>query len=81
MLFLGNDIARRIFGDTEPVGETVIVDGLPFTVVGVMQEKFQDSSNNGPDEDRAIIPASTFKTIYGRRTVNHLLVRPRSTGS
>jgi putative ABC transport system permease protein len=78
VLFLGNDIARRIFGDTEPVGETVIVDGLPFTVVGVMQEKFQDSSNNGPDEDRAIIPASTFKTIYGRRTVNHLIVRPRS---
>jgi putative ABC transport system permease protein len=58
--------------------QTVMLDGLPFTVVGVMQEKFQDSSNNGPDEDRAVIPASTFKTIYGRRTVNHLIVRPRS---
>jgi putative ABC transport system permease protein len=78
VLFLGNDIARRIFDDVEPVGQTVMLDGLPFTVVGVMQEKFQDSSNNGPDEDRAVIPASTFKTIYGRRTVNHLIVRPRS---
>ncbi len=78
VLFLGNAIAERLFGDRDPVGQTVTLDGLPFTVIGVMQKKFQDSSNNGPDEDRAIIPASTFRTIYGHRSVNHLLVRPQS---
>jgi putative ABC transport system permease protein len=77
--FLGNAIARRLFGDEDPVGKTLLLDGLPFTVVGVMQKKFQDSSNNGPDEDRAIIPASTLKATYGPRFVNHLLVRPRDT--
>ncbi len=77
VLFLGNGIAEQIFGDTEPVGETVMLDGLPFTVIGVMKKKFQDSSNNGPDEDRAIIPASTLATIYGHTRVNHLVVRPR----
>ncbi len=77
VLFLGNAIAEQLFGEVDPVGQTVSLDRLPFTVVGVMQEKFQDSSNNGPDEDRAIIPASTFKTIYGRRYVSHLIVRPR----
>ncbi len=77
VLFLGNAIAERLFGDFDPVGRTVMLDGLPFTVVGVMEEKFQDSSNNGPDEDRAIIPASTFQAIYGNRYVSHLLVRPR----
>lgn len=77
VLFLGNAIAERLFGEEDPVGRTVMVDGLPFTVVGVMLKKFQDSSNNGPDEDRAIIPASTLRAIYGPRFVNHLLVRPR----
>jgi putative ABC transport system permease protein len=33
--------------------------------------------NNGPDADRVIIPASTFRTLYGHRNVNSLLVRPR----
>jgi putative ABC transport system permease protein len=33
--------------------------------------------NNGPDSRRAIIPASTFKSIYGYRYVSHLLLRPR----
>jgi putative ABC transport system permease protein len=78
VLFLGNEIAERLFGEVDPVGRTVELDGYPFTVVGVMQEKFQDSSNNGPDANRAIIPASTFQTIYGHRFVGHLIVRPRS---
>jgi putative ABC transport system permease protein len=78
VLFLGDAIAEQIFGDSDPVGQTVMLDGLPFTVIGVMLPKFQDSSNNGPDEDRAVIPASTLRTIYGHRYVNHLLVRPRS---
>jgi putative ABC transport system permease protein len=77
VIFLGDAIAGRLFDDTDPVGQTLLVDGLPFTVIGIMQKKFQDSSNNGPDEDRAIIPASTFKATYGQRYVGHLLIRPR----
>ena len=78
VLFLGDGIAARLFGDTPPVGQTVLLDGLTFRVIGVMESKFQDSSNNGPDEDRAVIPASTFRSIYGNEFVNHLLVRPRN---
>jgi putative ABC transport system permease protein len=78
VLFLGNKIAERLFGSENPVGKTVMLDGLPFVVVGVMHKKFQDSSNNGPDEDRAIIPASTFKAIYGPQYVDQMIVRPRS---
>ena len=77
VLFLGNKIAERLFPDGDPVGQTVVLDGLPFVVIGVMATKFQDSSNNGPDEDRAIIPASTFRSIYGPRFVSHLLIHPR----
>ncbi|MDE0649952.1 MAG: ABC transporter permease [Gammaproteobacteria bacterium] len=78
VLFLGDEIAARLFGDTPPVGQTVLLDGLSFRVIGVMESKFQDSSNNGPDENRAIIPASTFQSIYGTEFVSHLLVRPRT---
>lgn len=78
VLFLGDDIAARLFGEVPPVGQTVLLDGLSFRVIGVMESKFQDSSNNGPDENRAVIPASTFRSIYGNEFVNHLLVRPRN---
>ncbi len=78
VLFLGDEIAGRLFADEDPVGKTVRLDGLPFTVVGVMEPKFQSGMSNGPDADRAIIPASTHRAVYGREYVNHLIVRPRS---
>lgn len=76
VVFLGNEIAKRLFPGEDAVGQQVRIDGLPFTIVGVMQKKMQTSMNNGPDSERAIIPASSFQTIYGHRYVNHLLVRP-----
>jgi putative ABC transport system permease protein len=75
--FLGDSIARRLFPGESAVGRTLMVDGVPFTVIGVMETKMQSSMNNGPDADRIIIPASVFRTIYGNRYVSHLLVRPR----
>ena len=78
VLYLGNDLAERVFGKgVDPIGKNVVIDGLPFTVVGVLKKKFQDSSNNGPDADRGVIPYSTFRTIYGNQFVNHLIVQPR----
>jgi len=77
VLFLGNELAERIFGKgVDPIGKSVVVDGLPFTVVGVLRKKFQDSSNNGPDAERAVVPYSTFRTIWGNRFVSHLIVQP-----
>lgn len=79
VVFLGNEIANQLFGDSTAVGKKVKIDDIPFTVVGVMIPKLQTSMNNGPDKDRAIIPAATFKMIYGTRYLNHILIRPRST--
>jgi len=76
VVFLGNGIASRLFGDADPVGKQVILDGTPFIVIGVMQAKLQTSMNNGPDENRAIIPHTTFRNMYSFRNLNSILVRP-----
>ena len=75
-LVLGGKIATDIFGKEDPVGQTLQFDGIPFTVVGVLQRKLQTSMNNGPDDERAVIPFSTFRTMYGNEHVNSLVVRP-----
>jgi putative ABC transport system permease protein len=77
VVFLGDSIALRLFPKGDAVGQTVMLDDVPFTVVGTLKGKIQMGMNNGPDADRAIIPASTFRTIYGPKRVNHLLVMPR----
>ncbi len=76
VIFLGEVIAKEIFKDEDPIGKTILVDDVPFTMVGIMQKKLQTSSNNGPDTRRAIMPYSTFRTSYGNTYVNSIVVRP-----
>jgi len=76
VLFLGEEIAKEIFKDENPIGKTILVDGVPFTMIGVMQKKIQTAMNNGPDVRRAIIPYTTFRTTYGNIYVNTLVVHP-----
>jgi putative ABC transport system permease protein len=76
VLVLGVEIAHDIFGAEEPVGKVIMVDGAPFTVIGITQKKIQTSMNNGPDTRLAIIPYTTFRSIYGNRYVNSIVLRP-----
>jgi putative ABC transport system permease protein len=76
VLFVGVELAQTLFGQENPIGKVVMMDGVPFTIIGVMQKKIQTSMNNGPDTWRAIIPYSTFRTRYGYIYVNSIVVRP-----
>ncbi len=75
VVFLGNEIAKDIFGQEDPVGKTLLINGSPFTVIGVMQRKRQSSTYGGPDAEHAVIPASTFKAVFGRDRLNVLVLR------
>lgn len=57
------------------VGQQILINGVPFTVIGVMKPKRQDSSYNGRDAQKAYIPASTFNTMYSRRYPNNMVVQ------
>ena len=76
VIVLGSKIAKETFGDEEPIGKTLLYDGVPFLVVGIIQPKIQTSSNNGPDEERTIVPYTTFRTMYGNKNVNSIVIRP-----
>jgi len=76
VVFLGDTLAKKLFPQEEAVGRTVLVDGRPFTVIGVLQKKIQSSSYSGPDADRAFIPYTTFIAIWGDWNVDNVLVQP-----
>ncbi|RPI03554.1 MAG: ABC transporter permease [Calditrichaeota bacterium] len=78
VVFLGGEIAKEICGRPNPVGDVIQLDGLPFTVIGTMPKKMQNAMNNGPDDRRVIIPAATFRALYGHRYVDELLIHTRS---
>ena len=73
--FLGDTVKEQVFGAKNAVGETILLDGVPFVVVGVLQSKLQWSSYVGPDTDRLFIPTTTCAAIWGRRHLSALIYR------
>lgn len=76
VIFLGNRLSENLFGDTDPVGKQVMVNQTPFTVIGVMQDKIQNSSYSQRDYDRAFIPATTMSVMLGTDYINNILYTP-----
>jgi putative ABC transport system permease protein len=54
---LGSETATELFGSTDAVGRTVTINGIDFTVVGVLESAGSDSSSNL--DDQALVPLST----------------------
>jgi putative ABC transport system permease protein len=56
---IGQTVADKLFVDTSPVGQSVRINRVPFTVIGILESK---GSNLGNDNDDVIIvPISTLR--------------------
>jgi putative ABC transport system permease protein len=65
---LGSDIKDKFFPNTDPIGKTIKVRGLPMRIVG-LQESL--GSFFGDSLDRVVyIPASTHIQIFGRNNMH-----------
>ena len=75
--FIGWKVATDLFGGADPVGRTIVVNRIPFTVVGVLQKKIQDSMYQGPDADQVYLPFYAFRQLDNRRRINQIHIQPR----
>jgi putative ABC transport system permease protein len=73
VVFLGDKLKDDLFGKDDAVGKTVMIDNVPFLVIGVMQEKAQDSSYSGRDKDKAFLPESTYRGLFSERYVDNFI--------
>jgi putative ABC transport system permease protein len=78
VVFVGNELAEDLFGTREAVGETVMIHGSPFLIVGVLVPKEQDSSYSGRDHSKMIVPESTFRAITGQKYMDNFIYKAPS---
>ena len=75
--FIGNELAKQVFGEEPAVGQSILLQGSPFVIIGVLQKKDQNSSYMGQDSGRAFIPATTFRAMTGVKYVENFVFMPR----
>src|SRR5216683_2065039 len=65
--FLGGRLREQLFSGRPAVGETVLIGGVRFTVVGVMQRKIQLSNYFSSDDESVWIPYSAAGDLWNTR--------------
>jgi putative ABC transport system permease protein len=73
---LGDTVWHSLFGDTDPIGQTIRIKKVPFTVVGILDPKGQSAFGQDQD-DLVLIPLSTAK----KKVLGFNRSNPRSIGS
>ena len=81
---LGSQASKQLFETRPALGETLDIAGVPFTVIGAMKKKDQDSSYDGLDINKVYIPFTVMqrdlpdKPPSTPKAIDQLLVTPRS---
>jgi putative ABC transport system permease protein len=63
---VGADAARQLFATRDALGQTISLNNLPFTIVGLIRKKDQDSNYSGPDNDKVFVPFSSMARDFPR---------------
>jgi putative ABC transport system permease protein len=63
---IGADAIAQLFGTREGVGQVVQINSIPYTVIGKIRKKDQDSNYSGPDNDKVFIPFSAMARDFPR---------------
>jgi len=71
--FIGSDIRNRFFQSTDPVGKSIEIEGVPYTVVGVASTL---GSVFGQSQDNFVmIPIESYFKTYGSRNGLRLIAK------
>jgi len=66
VVVIGSEVWSNLFGDADPLGKEIKIEGRPFTVIGVAKAK---GSVFGQSQDGFVdIPIGAYFQIYGSRT-------------
>jgi putative ABC transport system permease protein len=80
---LASETSEELFGFRDPVGQTVNIDGVPFTVIGVLAPAGASSTTD--EDDQAIVPITTAADrLFGgttRNEVQEILLEATNAGT
>ncbi len=79
VVLVGTTVADELFGQANPIGQTIKVNGANFKVVGLLEEK--GAASFGSNDDRIIIPFTTAQVLTGGRGVRQVYVQADSPDS
>jgi putative ABC transport system permease protein len=78
---LGSTTASELFSGQDPVGQSVKINGVPFTVIGVLNSVGSSSTSSGSNQDdQVVVPITTAtERLFGSTSLSSILVQATSS--
>lgn len=74
---IGRTVSRELFGEKSPIGESIKINKINFTVIGMLPEKGAQGPND--QDDRIVVPVQTaMYRLFGKTYVDSVDVEVRS---
>lgn len=62
VVVIGRTVSESLFGEFDPIGETVRLNNVPFTIIGLLEAK--GSSLGDDSDDTLVMPISTMRQRF-----------------
>ncbi len=82
---IGDEVRDQLFNKEKAVGQTIVIGGFPYLVIGELIHKDQNSNYSGPDKTKIFIPFYSMIRDFpipnaeeGKNALSNLILQPRS---
>jgi putative ABC transport system permease protein len=76
VVVIGDNIRKELFSGLPAVGSELKINGVRFTVIGVLEKKTQITNYENPDDMSAFVPLSTLASMADVRYLNNIVLLP-----
>ncbi len=77
VVVLGSDTATTLFRNTDPVGQKVLVNGDPYTVIGVLTAS--GGTGGQSNDDSVIVPFTTAQRLLGTTHIQQFYAQAQNS--
>ncbi len=81
VVFLGNRIRTKLFGNSDPVGQKVTLGGQGFVVIGWMENKVQFGAYFRSDDESVFIPYPAAGDLWNTKYMSTIVWEPISANA
>jgi putative ABC transport system permease protein len=82
---IGDEVRDQLFNKSNAVGQTIMIGGFPYLIIGELVPKDQNSNYSGPDKKKIFVPFYSMsrdfplpRAVDGKHELSNLILQPSS---